>query len=518
MATITGLYTDVGLRPLNGRAPRLRFKLEGGPALSLIGGRVLSQAPVTVEPDARGYFSVDLIGNDQIQGKSTYRLIADYLGENGSLAESIDVMSGFVVTGVGGAITDMIAAFPPSPPFPTDQVLASHVATMEAGLTRVARNSDLAGSLTPDGRTDVVLLSGAPFTVLNLCTESADAGNIKAGVTPRKLTTTGAVTAWARYTATVNFPPASIFQCWVFIPEPAKVTSIGFILSTGWNRANAGPFQPGWNLLRFRAVDGTLTNWGTLPFVQLTFITTGATSISVGRAWLECPPKAQLCFIEDRGYKTFKDIGLPQLRALGIPVVWALDPLLNGTEVGTPSEVITDTDVAAFYAQGDDMSIHAYDGAVTSTMTAEQIIADSLKSIAWLRERGYSRGRPIRAAWTQNTAPNHAASQPYWAGYMTPTNQSGSLEVWPPIDKWNMQRYTLHGRTTAQIDAIFDQMKKTNSIMFGYTHGIHDTLSGAITVALWNYFISKVTTAISEGWLEGVTLTQLLARSSGIIR
>lgn len=518
MATVTGYYTDLALQPLNKRWPRLRFVLEQGTALSALGGRVLSRKPVEVSPDERGFFSVDLIGNDQIQGTTTYALFADYLTEQGEMLASLDVLKGLVVRGVGGQISDMIPSVPPAPPYPQAQAIAAAVSTMEAGLTRVAAHSDLAASLTPDGRTEVVLLSGLAFSVASQCTDEPDPERTKNGVVARKLTTSGAVTAFGRYTATVNFPPASLFQMWVWVPEPEKITSIGVTLSTGWTQSTVGPFLPGWNLIRFRAVSGTLTNWGTLPFTQVTFVTKSATSISVGRAWLECPKKAQLCFIEDRGYKTFKDIGLPQLRALGIPVVWALDPAVNGTSVGTPSEVITDADVATFYAQGDDMSIHAYDGAVTSTMTPEQIRTDTLLSAAWLQERGYSRGRTIRAAWTQNDAPNHAAAQPFYAAYMTPTNQSGGIESWPPINKWGIVRYTLHGRTNAQIDAVFEQLQKTNSTLFAYTHGIHDSLSGAITVAQWNYFISKVTAAVNAGWLEGVTLTQLLARSGNIVR
>lgn len=525
MATITGLYTDVGLKPLNGRAPRLRFQLEGGPALSTIGGRVVSQAPVIVEPDARGYFVADVIGNDQLQGKTSYRLIAEYLGENGSIAESIDVLTGLVVTGVGGAITDMLPSVPPLPPFPTDQLLASHVATIEAGLTRVARNSDLAGSLTPDGRTKVVLLSGQPDQVYTNFTggwttdaQSSDLSRVKAGVASRRLLVPSAGTFTCRWTEAKTFPPASLLQAWVWIDDPSKITSIGFRPCVSWTRADTGPFQPGWNLIRFRASEGVLTNWGTVDYVQLTVIATGAVGINIGQVWVECPPKAQICFIEDRGYKTFKDFGVPNLRALGIPIVWALDPAINGSNPGTTAEAITDADVALFYSQGDDMTIHAYDGAVTSTMTPQQIREDTLKSLAWLQERGYTRGRQIRGAWTQNLAPNHAAAQPYWGAYATPANNSANLETWPPKDKFNIGRYTLHGRTNAQLDTMFDQMQKTNQILFAYTHGIDDTLSGAISHATWDYFIAKCTAAINAGWLEGVTFSQLLARSGGIIR
>lgn len=527
MATVTGYYTDLALQPLNGRWPLLRFVLEQGTALSALGGRVLSRKPVEVTPDARGFFSVDLIGNDQIQGTTTYALFADYLTEQGEMLASLDVLKGLVVRGVGGQISDMIPSVPPAPPFPTDQLMASYVSTMEAGLTRVARNSDLAASLTPDGRTAVTLLSGqADQTYDNFtggwtsAAQSAetDPARIKTGTSSRRLAIPAAGTYACRYTSAKTFPAASLLQMWVWIDDPSKITTIVIRPCNGWSQSSNGPFQPGWNLLRWRASSGTLTNWGTVDFVQLTFVTTGAATVNIGSAWVECPPKGQILFIEDRGYKTFKDIGVPMLRALKIPITWALDPALNGSNPGTSAEAITDADVATFYAQGDDISLHAYAGEVTATMTSQQIIADSLKGQAWLQERGYVRGRQWRAAWTQNDAPKHAAAQSYYAAYATPLNLSSSYESWPPSDPFNIGRWVLHGKSNAQIDALFDVLAKTKQLVLVYTHGIDDSLAGAVTNATWNYFISKLTTAVNAGTVEGVTFTQLLARSGNLVR
>ena len=522
MATVTFYYTDIGLVPLNGRYPRLQFRLEGGAALSKVGGRVLSQAPVEVSLDTSGFCVVDLIGNDELQGNTTYTLVGDYLGGNGGLADSIDIIKGLYITGVGGALTDFIpGAVEPTPPFPDDQLLASHVATMETGPTRAPAHSDLAASLTPDGRTEFVLLTGQTdqvYTALTLgMTQSSDTTRVKAGTASRRLAVNASGIFKADWVEAKTFGPASILQAWVWIDEPEKITSIAIRPCSLWTRSAFAPFTPGWNLLRFRASEGVITSWGTVDYVRITVTTTAATAINIGKVWVECPRKAQICFIEDRGYKTFKDIGLPDLRALGIPVTWALDPATHGSSAGTTSEVITDADAATFYAAGDDLSLHGYDGFPTSGKTPAEIREDSLKALAWLQERGYSRGRAWRAAWVQNSAPNHAAAQPYFAAYATP-NGGSSTQSWPLVNKWNIARWTIHGKSNAAIDALFVTLQATNEIVFPYTHGVDDVLSGAVTNATWDYFVSKCSAAVAAGWLEGVTFTQLLARSGNIVR
>lgn len=529
MSTVTGFYTDIGLVPLNGRAPQLRFVLEGGPAFSIVGGRVLSRKPVTVIPDTRGYFTVDLIANDEISGRTSYRVVAEYLGANGSPARSIDVLSGLYVTGVGGPISAFLpGAQAPGDAFPSNLAYSDRVSIDEARAIRVPRNTDLAASLTPDGRTRVALLSGQVDQVYDnftggngwtaVASQAADAARVKAGTASRRLSIPAAGTYACRFTSAKTFPVAALLQMWLWIDDPSKLTTVVIRPCNGWTQSSNGPFQPGWNLLRWRASSGTLTNWGTVDFVQLTFVTTGAVGINIGEAWVECPPKGQILFIEDRGYKTFKDIGVPMLRAIKVPITWALDPALNGSNPGDPAEAITDADVALFYSQGDDMSIHAYAGEVTATMTAQQIIDDARKGQDWLVRRGYVRGRQWRAAWTQNDAPRHAAAQTLYGAYASPLNLSSSYESWPPENPFNIGRWVLHGKTNAQIDALFDVLAKTNQLVLVYTHGIHDSLSGAVTNATWNYFMSKLTTAVSAGTVEGVTFTQLLARSGGIVR
>lgn len=368
--------------------------------------------------------------------------------------------------------------------------------------------------------------------ILTNCTTAADTVNFKLGDRGLKVTTTAAVTATVIQdpvgpTDPLIMPPASTISLWVYVPDVTKVTSVGAEIYTDsaltttkrWSRtATQAQLVNGWNLLRWSATAGLtdLTSWGTIYRTRILVTTNAATDVTIGHLWTDCPPKAQILFIEDRGYKTFKDVGLPDLRALNIPVTWALDPATHGTSVGTKAEVITDADVAEFAKMGDSISFHSWDGSVTSTMTADQIRTDTLKAIRWLQQRGHA-GRMWRAAWTQNNAPQHAAAQPYVLAYATPSSVAG-LSTWPPTDRWNISRWSVHGRTTTDTDTIFTNLKSTRQVLVCYTHGIHADGNTDATPAEWSYFIGKVKAGLAEGWLEGVTFEDLHARSGGTFR
>lgn len=406
------------------------------------------------------------------------------------------------------------------------KIAAGQAVGLRAMATRVGANTDLAASLTPDSRTRTVLLSGQADQVYGVFSgggtwatgsQSSDTTRFKAGTASRRLLVPASGTYTCRYTASVTFPPASLLQAWVWVDDATKVTSIGFSPCSGWSRAVTS-FVNGWNLLRFRASAGTLTNWGTSSLVQITIVTTDAVGVNIGEMWVESPLKAQFTFTEDRGYRTFVNVALPQLRSIGAPVTWSLDPAKLGTSVGTSSEVVTEADLATAYAAGDDMSIHGYTGDPTSTMTGTEITADNLNTLDWLQTRGYTRGSEWRAAWVQNTAPNAAVARPYYAAYATPAALSSSYETWPPVDKWNLGRFGLHDVAAAQIDAMFDVAQKTHGMVHLYTHGVDASLSGAIKPADWTYFYGKLSAAVAAGWLEVVTMSQLVARSGGIVR
>lgn len=388
---------------------------------------------------------------------------------------------------------------------------------------------DRQANLLPDGRTKVVLLTGLsdqPLFKTN-CTTTQDLARYKTGGESVRVTTAGAVTCTVFADPVFPspspdpflFPPASLVRALVWVDDPAKVTQIDVSLLSSapatWSRARTR-LQRGWNIITFSSAAGNLNGWGSLNRVTVTAVVTAATSFNIDSVWVECPPKAQVLFIEDRGYKTFVDNGLPSLRARNIPVTWALDPLKLGDSPGTKNEAITEAQVATFYAAGDDMSIHAYTGGVTSNLTAAQIREDSLQSLKWLHDRGYVRGREWRAAWTQNLATNAAAAQPYFAAYATPIG-SAAQETWPFLNKWNVARIQLHSRTTAYMDSLFANLQATHGLLVCYTHGIHPDGGTDMTQDQWDYFISKLDEGMSGGWLECVTLSQLIARSGGVV-
>lgn len=368
--------------------------------------------------------------------------------------------------------------------------------------------------------------------IVTNCTTAADTVNFKLGNRGLKVTTTAAVTATVIQdpvgpTDPLIMPAASTVGFWVYVPDVTKITSIGTEIYTDatlttakrWSRtATQSALVNGWNLLRWSASAGLtdLTSWGTVYRTRILVTTNAATDVTIGHFWTDCPAKAQILFIEDRGYKTFKDVGLPDLRELKIPVTWALDPATHGTSAGTKSEVITDADVATFAADGDSIGFHSYAGEVTATMTADQIRVDTLKAIRWLQQRGHA-GRMWRAAWTQNSAPEHAAAQPYVLAYATPNSVAG-LSTWPPTDRWNISRWSVHGRTTADMDTMFNNLKRTHQLLVCYTHGVHVDGNTDATPAEWDYFITKCKQGLDEGWLEGVTFEDLYARSGGTFR
>lgn len=265
----------------------------------------------------------------------------------------------------------------------------------------------------------------------------------------------------------------------------------------------------GWNVLR----DFTSNR---LPYpaffkrsqgIVLEVKTKRPTRFVVGNAWVESPAKARILFIEDRGYKTFAQKGLPDLRALGIPVTWALDPALLGTKQGTRLAVIPQQDLHSYLLQGDAISFHSWDGSVTRNMTRQEILQDTQKAQRFLVREGLGSGR-WRAAWTQNAAKNAKAAFPYLEACATP-NERASLDGFPFLNRYDVPRVCLHGRSRMFMDVFFQQLQETHQLLVCYTHGIHPSGGNDITPSEWSYFTQKVRAGLQGGWLEGVTYESL---------
>lgn len=364
--------------------------------------------------------------------------------------------------------------------------------------------------------------------VVTVSALSVDTVNFKVGKRAWKVTTSAAGTPTIRFpNDLLKHPPASVIGAWIYIEDPTLITQMTLEVrhpSTQlWTRTKAGNFVAGWNLLRFPASAGattaTLVNeWGKgATWVRVVAVVTGATSFTIGHVWAECPPKAQVLFIEDGGYRTFLETGYIDLKNRNIPVTWSLDPVKLGASMGTKGERITESDVLYLGKENNNsMNFHGYTGDVTSTMTDANIRADVMKSIKWLEQRGFYEARSWRSAWVQNSASNASASRDLLMAYATPTS-SASITCFPPDDRWNIPRLALHAMPKATLDTYFETLKVTNQLLVIYTHGIHTDGSGAgaadATPSEWSYFLSKIDQGLNEGWLEGVTFEMLLKRA-----
>lgn len=381
-----------------------------------------------------------------------------------------------------------------------------------------------AGQGEPGARV-MTLLSGQDDEayVRSSCTTAADTTNYRVGDRGLAITTTGAVTATARWDGGPISMPEGVcaVSTWFYVPTPALVSRIDVELymtsdsSIKWIRSTgnlSAPIVTGWNRFRWAAHETTRGTWDTIHRVRFTVVTTAGTTVTMGQLALESRPKASLVFIEDSGYKTFHTSGYPDLVQRGIPVTWSLDPAILGTGTGDAARM-TEADVmaAAANGNGDSFGFHGYDGAATATMTAAEIRADTVKAQKWLSARGFTGGM-WRSAWVQNTAENASAANSLLVAGATSTNSNG-YETWPPRNRYGIVRYALHGRTNAEYDTMFATLEETHQVLFGYTHGISGTEPFQMTPEQWGYFLAKVDQGKSEGWLECVTFETLMARS-----
>ena len=171
--------------------------------------------------------------------------------------------------------------------------------------------------------------------------------------------------------------------------------------------------------------------------------------------------------------------------------------------------VITVSDVAEVAATGDSISLDAYDGAPTSPKRADGIRIDTMPSIKWLQRRGYV-GRMWRAAWTQNSAPQHAAAQPHALAYATPSSSAAlarsiggtSRGADPRSHRCSVRRDLRAARSDPPGARLLDAWNRREP-------------DRMCTPAEWAYLVSRIEQGVDEGWLEGVTFEQLFTRSGG---
>lgn len=403
--------------------------------------------------------------------------------------------------------------------------------TVPGGISQLNRRGSLPEIIS--------LVTGTEDEALGVsnCTLSGDTTNYRVGGRGWKITYSDAISnafvSMSPVSPSVTGPlmirPAQALSAWVYIADATKVNNVEFELTQdaadtiSWLRANvSAPVQPlitGWNLLRFKLVNGLPAAWTGTSINRLRFYANvnAATTITLGHIWLECPEKARMIFILDRGYKTFINYGgVATCRSLGIPITWALDITLLGRNVGDAFDVVTEAAIAQYAAEGDSISFHGWDGSVTSSMTDAEYRADTVKCIKWLQTRGYE-GRMWRAANVQDTAPASAtaATQGLLLGNAQSSDPSVRLATWPPVDMHDIPRWYFYGRPNAEVENQFALLQKTHSLMLAYNHGVQAAYPNDATPAEVDHFFGLVRQAIADGWLECTTFENLWRESGG---
>lgn len=381
----------------------------------------------------------------------------------------------------------------------------------------------------------ISLIGGQPdetLTVTN-CTATADTVNKRFGVQSWKLTMAAAVTATAKLTAltgggAINEPISGV-GLMIYVPDVTKVTGLTVQLYTGVADTDfynfnitglrlglAGNLKTGWNIVRWtpshKTITGTPLAFGNIDHVRVVVVTNAATDVSVQQLFVQRRPKASVLFIHDGGYTLWdQSPGYFDLRDRKVPVTWSVDTGLIGDE-----NHVTDARLREIGAENrNSIGFHGYDGTLTATMTAAQCQAHTMKAIKWLAVRGYT-GRIWRSAWLQNSAPQaESTNDMVLVNPMFGTEGQERIQSWPFHDRYGVARIAIQGKTEAQIDSIFDELKANHGVAVLYTHRVRDGFVADITPAMWTYFLAKYDAGVAEGWLEAVTLEMLL-ESSGV--
>lgn len=426
-----------------------------------------------------------------------------------------------------------------------DQVTNPTGATGMALSSTYATHSDVGAVAERGSLTRIVsLIAGTEdeTPIISGGTYAADTMNWKIGGQGWKITTAGASTAVFSVDPLPGGDPLEVGPiqavcAWIYVPDAAKVTDLGLYLyhddalTSGQRWAKSATQNPlhtittGWNFVRVpanaTASSTTSVNaaaeWGTLYRAAIVVSTNAATDVTVGHYYAEVPEKAKVLMLADRGYKSFYENGYPDLVRLGVPVTWAPDITLFGSLPGTINEAMTEAQMHQVALEnGNSISFHGWDGGPTSAMTAAQVRADTMKAIRWLQRHGYS-GRMWRASWVQQLATNAAAAHDLLLGCATSTARTDPIP-WPPANIMEIPRATLdRSITAAQVDARFAWLKKTHQTEVCFIHRVNTDAADSFGCSqdLWDHYVSKLETGITEGWLEGVTFEQLFFRHGG---
>lgn len=306
------------------------------------------------------------------------------------------------------------------------------------------------------------------------------------------------------------------FDIAVYVEDYTKVTNVELQLLKdigSWTRSSNN-LQNGWNYIRLACSDGDISTWNTVNTLRVIAYCSDPTTLYFGGIYAVKPNKAKIIVVNDHGYSGFKNIAYPKLKELGVPVTWGINPGRLGQPVSGATSILSQSEVDELALDPySEFSFHAWDASeqATSEMTADELKTETHKCIHYLKKEGLLPKYLWRCAFVQNKATNHSAIQEIIEAYATPREKTG-FELYPFVDTYNINRTQIHSRTNEWFDNFFETLKKTHCTVVVYTHDISDNAGIHMTNSELNYFVSKLQNAISEGWLEAVTYSQLRTR------
>lgn len=308
--------------------------------------------------------------------------------------------------------------------------------------------------------------------------------------------------------ANVNAVGIARIMVSIYIPDASKIASLTlYLLGTTFNRPLTG-YANGWNRFIVNAWEGALTTWASISAVRVYVTGSAGMAIYVANIRFERPEKANIIIVEDAGYSTFLELAYPSLKALNVPVTWALNPGRLGVSVGDTGHVLTQEEIDSIANDAcSEFSFHSWNATATQDMSVAEIQSDVAKCVSYLRSHSLAPSHIWRAAHTQNLATNADAEKGMVEALATSTATS-SYTVFPFTNRYNVPRISLHGRTAGEFATMFDILEKTHCTAVVYTHGVSSTATDISSEMLSN-FITRLTNALNGGWLNATTYNRL---------
>jgi hypothetical protein len=261
--------------------------------------------------------------------------------------------------------------------------------------------------------------------------------------------------------------------------------------------------RTGWNFLRWNATAGVTTGWGIVERVRVTATATAATFVTVGGVWIEKPTKGNIVFIQDGGYKNFRENGYPAMLSRNMPCTWAINPQKadDGSDAGTMSLAEMRDGYSSYASIHNDgnsyFGEHSYNREDLDPFTVVQMRSDHVKSARWFDKNGFGK-IVFRPAHTQNSAPNAIAAQKNLMdlrALATSLGNTGGMETNPLIDRWNIVRFALHaynGNVSGLNSYLSDFVTKFRGTMYIYTHKIQPDGTNSVDSdqSVWNAYLA----------------------------